>query len=191
MYLADGYGEVVAQIAALGVIEDLPADMRGFVDTVLEEHAVHQQRDDKIRGLAESLGNHWRQWPEICWKASSLGVAPEALDEHRQWRSEGDRLDGTGTEPARETRVKTDAISQRWNGVRSGLESSLARIEKVRTADDLEIDAPDYPELMRQADTLDERNGAPAKDQETIKRMGWMPVRGGRRRAPKWRNSWS
>ena len=47
LYLADGYGEVVAQIAVLGVIEDLPADMRGFVDTVLEEHAVHQQRDDR------------------------------------------------------------------------------------------------------------------------------------------------
>ena len=29
LYLAGGYGEVVAQIAALGVIEDLPADMRG------------------------------------------------------------------------------------------------------------------------------------------------------------------
>ena len=64
-YLADGYGEVVAQIAALGVIEDLPADMRGFVDTVLEEHTAHQQRDEEIRGLAESLGSYWRQWPEL------------------------------------------------------------------------------------------------------------------------------
>ena len=81
-------------------------------------------------------------------------------------------------------------------GVRSGLESSLARIEKVRTADDLawkmegwaeetdgpEIDAPDYPELMRQAGTLDERNGAPAKDQETIREWedagaGWKEAR--------------
>ena len=47
LYLADGYGEVVAQIAALGVIEDLPADMRGFVDTVLEEHTAHQRRNDR------------------------------------------------------------------------------------------------------------------------------------------------
>ena len=44
LYLADGYGEVVAQIVALGVIEDLPADMRRFVDTVLGEHTAHQQR---------------------------------------------------------------------------------------------------------------------------------------------------
>ena len=71
-------------------------------------------------------------------------------------------------------------------GVRSGLDSSLARIEKVRAFDNLarkmegwtektgglEIDAPDYPELMRQAGILDERNGAPAKDQETIRE--WM-----------------
>ena len=85
-YLASGYGEVLAPIAALGVIEDLPADMRGFVDTVLAEHTAQQQRDDKIRGLAESLDGHWRQWPELCWQAASLGVAPEALDEHRQWR---------------------------------------------------------------------------------------------------------
>ena len=128
--------EVVAQIAALGVIEDLPADMRGFVDTVLEEHTAHQQRDDKIRGLAESLGSHWRQWPELCWKASSLGVAPEALDQHRQWRGEGDRL----AAQARDLLVDRGEDGRHLSamqGVRSGLESSLAQIEKVRTADDL------------------------------------------------------
>ena len=67
-------------------------------------------------------------------------------------------------------------------GVRSGLESSLAQIEKVRTINDLEIDAPDYPELIRQAGTLDERSGAPAKDQETIREWedagaGWKEAR--------------
>ena len=136
LYLADGYGEVVAQIAALGVIEDLPADMRRFVDTVLEEHAAHQQRDDKIRGLAESLGSHWRQWPELCWKASSLGVAPEALDQHRQWRGDGDRL----AAQARDLLVDRGEDGRHLSameGVRSGLESSLARIEKVWTFDDL------------------------------------------------------
>ena len=181
-YLADGYGEVVAQIAALGVIEDLPADMRGFVDTVLEEHTAHQQRDDKIRGLAESLGSHWRQWPELCWKASSLGVAPEALDEHRQWRGEGDRLIAHRPGTCSKTGVKTDAISQRWKESGPGWSHRLRRFEKVRTIDDLEIDAPDYPELMRQAGTLDERNGAPAKDQETIREWedadaGWKEAR--------------
>ena len=185
LYLADGYGEVVAQIAALGVIEDLPADMRGFVDTVLEEHTAHQQRDDKIRGLAESLGSHWRQWPELCWKASSLDVVPEALDEHRQWRSDGDRL-AAQARNLLEDRGEDGRHLAAMEGVRSGLDSSLARIEKVRAFDNLarkmegwtektgglEIDAPDYPELMRQAGILDERNGAPAKDQETIRE--WM-----------------
>ena len=136
LYLADGYGEVVAQIAALGVIEDLPADMRGFVDTVLEEHAAHQQRDGEIRGLAESLGSHWRQWPELCWKASLLGVAPETLDEHRKWRGDGDRL-AAQARNLLEDQGENGRHLVAMNGVRSGLESSLARIEKVRTFDDL------------------------------------------------------
>ena len=121
----------------LGEIEDLPADMRGFVDTVLEEHAVHQRRDDNIRGLAESLGSHWRQWPELCWKASSLGVAPEALDQHRQWRGEGYRL----MAQARDLLVDRGEDGRHLSameGVRLGLESSLARIETVRTAADQE-----------------------------------------------------
>ena len=58
----------------------------------------------------------------------------------------------------------------------------MRRSRKVRTIDDLEIDAPDYPELMRQAGTLDERSGAPAKDQETIREWedadaGWKEAR--------------
>ena len=136
LYLADGYGEVVAQIAALGVIEDLPADMRGFVDTVLEEHTAHQQRDGEIRGLAESLGSHWRQWPELCWKASSLGVAPETLDEHRQWRGDGDRLAAQARNLLKDQGEDGRHLAA-MKGVRSRLESSLARIEKVRTFDDL------------------------------------------------------
>ena len=181
LYLTDGYVDLVAQIAALGVIEDLPADMRGFVDTVLEEHTAHQRRDDKIRGLAESLGSHWRQWPKLSWKASSLGVAPETLDEHRQWRSDGDRLIAQARDLLAD-RGEDGRHLAAMEGVRSGLESSLARIEKVRTIDDLEIDAPDYPELMQQASTLDECNGAPAKDQETIRELmdadaGWKDAR--------------
>ncbi len=135
-YMANGYGEVVAQIAALRVIEDLPADMRGFVDAVLEEHAAHQRRDGAIRGLAESLGSHWRQWPELCWKASSLDVAPETLDEHRQWRGDGDRLAAQARNLLND-RGEDGRHLTAMKGVRSGLESSLARIEKVRTFDDL------------------------------------------------------
>ena len=181
LYLADGYGEVVAQIAALGVIEDLPADMRGFVDTVLEEHTVHQQRDDKIRCLAESLGSHWRQWPELCWKASSLGVAPEALDEHRQWRSDGDRLIAQAQDLLGDQGEDGRYLAA-MERVRSGLESSLARVEKVRSAGGLKIDVPDYPELIRQAGTLDERSGAPAEDRATIRESmdanaGWKEAR--------------
>ena len=151
----------MAQIAALGVIEDLPADMRGFVDTVLEEHTAHQQRDGEIRGLAESLGSHWRQWPELCWKASSLGVAPEELDEHRQWRGEGDRLIAQAQDLL-EDQGEDGRHLAAIEGVRSGLESSLAQIEKVRT--------------------IDERNGVPAKDQETIREWedagaGWKEAR--------------
>ena len=46
----------------------------------------------------------------------------------------------------------------------------------------LEIDAPNYPKLMRQASTLRERNGVSAEDQETIREWedtdaGWKEAR--------------
>ena len=119
-------------------------------------------------------------------------MAPEALDEHRQWRGEGDRLIAQARDLLA-NRGEDGRHLAAMEGVRSGLESSLAQIEKVRTAGPSEdgglgggsgpeIDAPDYPELMRQAGTLDERNGAPAKDQETIREWedadaGWKEAR--------------
>ena len=135
-YLVDGYSEVVAQIAAIGVIEDLPVDMRGFVDTVLEQHDAQQRRNDGIRSLAGDLDGHWRQWPELCWQAQSLGVAPEALNAHRQWRGEGDRLMDEALELL-EDRGENARHLAAMGGVRSGLESSIARIQKIRTAADL------------------------------------------------------
>ena len=72
----DGYGETVAEIAALGLSDGLPVDMRDFVDGVMAEHDAHQAREDRIKDLAGKLNNHWRQWPELCWKASAEGVEP-------------------------------------------------------------------------------------------------------------------
>ena len=68
----DGYGETVAEIAALGfsnlsdmsdMSDNLPPDMRDFVDGVLEEHDAHQAREKSIQDLAGKLNGHWRQWP--------------------------------------------------------------------------------------------------------------------------------
>ncbi len=86
--------------------------------------------------LFAGLQADWRQWPELCWKASSLDVAPEALDEHRQWRGEGDRL-MTQARNLLMDRGEDGRHLSAMEGVRSGLESSLARIETVQTADDL------------------------------------------------------
>ena len=101
----------------------------------------------------------------------------------------------TGPEPARVPGGgRTPSLSDGRSPVRAGVIACADR--KSRTAADLarkmegwaeetdgpEIDAPDYPELMRQADTLDERNGAPAKNQETIREWedagaGWKEAR--------------
>ena len=85
--------------------------------------------------------------------------------------------DGAGPGPARRPGGETDAISQRWKESGPGWSHRLRRSRRSGSSTDLEIDAPDYPELMRQAGTLDERNGAPAKDQETIRE--WMDADAG------------
>ena len=63
-------------------------------------------------------------------------MAPEALDEHRQWRSDGDRLAAQARNLLEDQGEDGRHLSA-MEGVRSGLESSLSRIETVQTIDDL------------------------------------------------------
>ena len=119
-----GYGEVMARAAALSVVEDLPADMRGFVDGMLAEHERHLARDRETRSLAERIREHWRRWPELGWLAVDRGCAPEDLLEHPAWREEGAALleEAHGLELA--------------PGLASGIEGEVAALERTRLRDD-------------------------------------------------------
>ena len=119
-----GYEEVMARAAALSAIEDLPADMRGFVDGILAEHERHVAREREVQDLAERVRAHWRRWPELGWLAADRGCAPETLPEHAAWREEGAAL----LEAARA--VPADALPA------AGLASAARDLERVRLRDD-------------------------------------------------------
>ena len=53
-FFLPGYRETMARAAALAEIEDLPADMRRFVDTMLVEHEAHLARDREVEGTSPS-----------------------------------------------------------------------------------------------------------------------------------------
>ena len=119
-----GYEEVMARAAALSVVEDLPADMRGFVDGMLAEHERHLAHDREVRGLAGRIREHWRRWPELGWLAVDRGYAPEELPEHPAWREEGAAL----LEAARA--MPADALPA------VGLADAARDLERVRLLDD-------------------------------------------------------
>ena len=64
-------------------------------------------------------------------------------------------------------------------GGRADQDLLYVEISRASEGFELVVDdrSPDYPELMQQADTLDERSGAPAKDRETISE--WMDAGAG------------
>ena len=143
----NGYGETVAEIAALGIFDKssisglsdgLPPDMRDFVDGVMEEHDAHRTREDRIKDLAGKLNGHWRQWPELCWKASADGVEPVALEEYEQWKDEGDGARGRGPVAAVGRRGGRTPPVVHGTASAQGIEASLEKIEKIQSARELE-----------------------------------------------------
>ncbi len=125
-FLLPGAVDVVARAAALSLVEDLPADMRAFVDGMLAEHERHVAREREVRGLADRIRVHWRRWPELDWIASARGCARQDLPEHAGWRVEGALL----LERAR----RLDAVP----GLAGGLGGEVAAVERMRLCDDCE-----------------------------------------------------
>ena len=123
-FFRPGYEAVMARAAALSVIEDLPADMRGFVDGMLAEHERHLAHDREVRNLAERIREQWRRWSELRWAASGRGCAPEDLPERAAWREEGTVL----LEAAR------SGLADAMPG--SGLAGAVEDLERVRLLDD-------------------------------------------------------
>ena len=125
-FLLPGYEAVMARAAALSAIEDLPADMRGFVDGMLAEHERHIAHERDMRTLADRIREHWRRWPELGWAASGRGCAPEDLPGYAAWREEGAAL----LEAAR------TGLADALPG--SGLAGAARDLERVRLLDDAE-----------------------------------------------------
>ena len=125
-FLLPGCGEVMARAAALSLVEDLPADMRAFVDGILAEQERHAAHEREARGLMERIRAHWRRWPELGWLASGRGCAPQDLPEHAAWREEGAAL----LERAR----RLDALP----GPGGCVEGEVSALERVRLHDDCE-----------------------------------------------------
>ena len=141
-FFLTGYRDVMARAAALAQIEDLPEDMRRFIDTMLAEHEGHLARDREVRGLVERVRDHWRRWPELGWAAQARECAVEELPEHDTWREEGVAL----LEAGRSLVVAEGEAARRvvvhhlhaMPGVRAGLEEAVQMLERTRLLDDAE-----------------------------------------------------
>jgi len=139
-FLLPGYRDTMAQAAALAQIEDLPADMRRFTDTMLAKHEEHLAHDREVQGLVEGIRDHWRRWPELGWAASSQGVPVETLPEHAAWREEGTALlqagrslvETEGEAAHREVAHHLHAMP----GGSAGLEDAVGMLERTRLLDD-------------------------------------------------------
>ena len=125
-FLLPGADEVMARAAALSLVEDLPADMRAFVDGMLAGHERHAAHEREARDLMERIRAHWRGWPELGWLASAQGCAREELPEHAAWRTEGAAL----LAEARGLKAMP--------GLAGGLAGEVVALERMRLRDDCE-----------------------------------------------------
>ena len=134
-FFLPGYRETMARAAALSEIEDLPADMRPFIDTMLVEHEAHLARDREIGNLSERIRQNWRRWPELGWAARARGCAVEELPRYAVWRGEGAAL----LEAARETLGGDETEARHLHampGGRDGLGKAVETLERTRAMDD-------------------------------------------------------
>ena len=131
-----GYETVMARAAAFSLVEDLPADMRAFLDGVLEEHERHVAREREARGLMERIRDCWRRRPELGWLAAGRGCAPEDLPQYPAWREEGTALlqEARGLELAPGPQPASGPQSA--PDLAGGLEGEVAALERVRLRDD-------------------------------------------------------
>ena len=151
-FFLPGYREVMARAAVLAAIDDLPPDMRRFVDRMLEEHREHLSRDREVWNLSERIREHWRRWPELGW------VAP-AEDEHPRydaWREESEAL----LEEGRDRLAAEGEAARHLNampGARDGLAGALETLERTRVLDD----ARRFEGLWRELRERAARDGIP------------------------------
>ena len=167
-YFTEGYTDVMARAAALSAIEDLPADMRRFAESLLAEHRQHRERERTVSGLIRRMQTHWRRWPEL----GRASPDPETKEPpgHRQWRTDARRMLGT----ARAWLAADAGIARHLDAMpqaRAGLKTAVRDVERVGTLNDYRmferrwqalrtgpggsmLHAPDSAELAAIAETL-------------------------------------
>ena len=167
-YFTEGYTDVMARAAALSAIEDLPADMRRFTESLLAEHRRHRASERAVTGLIRRMQTHWRRWPEL----GRASPDPETREPpaHRQWRTDARRMLGT----ARAWLAADADLARHLDAMpkaRTGLETAVRDVERVGTLNDYRLferrwqalrarpggsmlHAPDSAELTAIAETL-------------------------------------
>ncbi|MCY4546737.1 MAG: relaxase domain-containing protein, partial [Defluviicoccus sp.] len=141
-FFLPGYRETMARAAALSEIEDVPLDMRRFVDGMLAEHEGHLARDREVKALTRKIQESRRRWPELGWAARARGCAVDELPRHAAWREEGTalleeshRLAEAGADP-RAGDVDAARHLRAMPGALAGLESAARALERTRALDD-------------------------------------------------------
>ena len=126
----------MARAAALSAIEDLPADMRRFAESLLAEHRQHRERERAVSGLIRRMQTHWRRWPDL----GGASPDPETKEPpgHRQWRTDAHRMLDT----ARAWLADDAGIARHLDAMpqaREGLKTAVRDVERVGTLNDYRI----------------------------------------------------
>ena len=132
-YFTEGYTDVMVRAAALSAIEDLPADMRRFTETLLAEHKANRAVAQSVTSLIRRMQTHWRRWPELGRERPDPDTKESPA--HRQWRTDADGLLDTARKWLADDAGIARHLDARPN-VRAGLEAAVRDVERVGTLDD-------------------------------------------------------
>ncbi|MCE2520764.1 MAG: relaxase domain-containing protein [Alphaproteobacteria bacterium] len=146
------YAGVMARIAAFAAVEDLPEDMRAFVDERLAAHESSRAAERQIRELLAGLQAQPRRWPELAWAARSTAGSTDDPPAWQVWRNAGTALVDTtrrmlGYAGAGEPSPDLSAETRRR------LEAALARVEAVRLKDDAARFSRDWRRLLERSES--------------------------------------
>ncbi len=140
------YAGVMARLAAFAAVEDLPAEMRAFVDERLGAHEASRAAERQVRELISGLQDQPRRWPELAWAARSTGHPAGDGPAWRTWRDAGTAL----VDSARR-RLAGEEAPALPEGDRRRLGVALAGVEKVRLKDDAARFARDWRALVERS----------------------------------------
>ena len=152
---AEKYPEVMARVAALSLVEDLPADMRQFTGTLLASHEESRAQERSRRNLVQGMQSHWRRWPEVAWAEPA---PPESeTPARREWRKEAARMLRT----ARDWLAGAVGLIPSLDGVpgaRTGLEAAERDMARVHARAAFPVFEKQWGAVLERAD----REGIPA-----------------------------